>query len=107
MMAWFMGATVPFGVVAIAMGVVAFRTGWMIAPARRSVRQPRVYGLGAALVGLGLLAAVVLYFTLPADVASRDPWLPFVGNFLELTGVALIASSRRNPRGARTPHATV
>ncbi|MGW8766277.1 hypothetical protein ACWGN5_27695 [Streptomyces sp. NPDC055815] len=99
-----MGATVPFGVVAIAMGVVAFRTGRMIAPARRSVRQPRVYGLGLALAGLGLLTSVVTYFTLPVDVASREPWLPFVGYFLELMGIALIASSRRSPRRGRAPH---
>ncbi|MBB4986138.1 MULTISPECIES: hypothetical protein [Streptomyces] len=107
MTAWFLGATVPFGVTAIGMGVAAFRTGWMITPARRSVRQPRVYGVGLALAGLGLLTAVATYFSLPSDVVSRDPWLAFVGNFLELTGVALIASSRRSPRHGRAPHPTV
>ncbi|MFF0478290.1 hypothetical protein [Streptomyces sp. NPDC004284] len=99
-----MGATVPFGMAAIAMGAVAFRRGWVMAPARRSVRQPRVYGAGLALLGLGLLTSVVTYFTLPVDVASRDPWLPFAGYFLELIGAALIASSRRSPRHGRAPH---
>ncbi|GGU93205.1 hypothetical protein GCM10010275_33100 [Streptomyces litmocidini] len=99
-----MGATVPFGVVAIAMGVAAFRTGWVIAPARRSVRRPRVYGIGAVLVGTGLLASVAAYFVLPIDVVSRDPWLAFVGNFLELIGIALVTASRRSPRCGRAPH---
>ncbi|MEU2230113.1 hypothetical protein [Streptomyces vietnamensis] len=92
---------------AIAMGAVAFRTGWMMAPARRSgILQPRTYGFGLALLGLGLLTSVVTYFTLSDDVVSRDPWLPFTGYFLELIGAALIASSRRNPRRGRAPRPT-
>ncbi|MFF8375244.1 hypothetical protein ACF07V_03785 [Streptomyces sp. NPDC015661] len=96
----------PLGVLAIAMGVAAFRTGWMIPPARRSVRQPRLYGFGAVLVGVGLLASVVTYYALHVGAVERDPWLAFIGNFLELIGMTQIAASRRSPRHARAPHRT-
>ncbi|AJF66619.1 hypothetical protein [Streptomyces vietnamensis] len=102
-----MGATVPFGVAAIAMGVAAFRTGWMIPPARRSVRRPRVYGVGATLVGTGLLVSVATYFLLSRDRSDdvvSHPWLAFTGNAVELVGIAFVLASRLHPRHGRAPH---
>ncbi|MEU0399026.1 hypothetical protein ABZ318_02060 [Streptomyces sp. NPDC006197] len=107
MMAWIMGAMAPLGVVAIAMGAAAFRTGWMIAPARRSVRRPRVYGVGVTLVGTGLLVSVAAYVLLSrywSDEAMSHPWLVFLGNAVELVGITFIAASRRSPRHVRASH---
>ncbi|MEU4066895.1 hypothetical protein AB0F25_31655 [Streptomyces wedmorensis] len=107
MVAWILAAVMPLGVVAIVMGVAAFRTGWMIAPARRGVRRPRVYGVGAVLAGVGLLIMGTTYFVLSGDEAAvlwSHPWLAVVGNSFELAGIAFIAASRRAPRHAPAAH---
>ncbi|MEX0173424.1 hypothetical protein [Streptomyces sp. LMG1-1-1.1] len=102
MMAWLMGSFMPFGVVAIVRGVAAFRTGWMIAPARRSVRRPRVYGVGVVMAGTGVLVAGATYFALAeAGALSDHPWFALVGNGVELAGIAFIAASRWAPRPVR------
>ncbi|MEU6165258.1 hypothetical protein [Streptomyces tanashiensis] len=102
-MAWILGAVMPLGVVAIVLGVIAFRTGWMIPPSRRSVRQPRVYGVGVALTGVGLLVMGATYFVL-SDALPGHPWLALVGNGVELVGIAVIAASHLRPRRGRPAH---
>ncbi|WP_158718970.1 hypothetical protein [Streptomyces globisporus] len=97
----------PLGVVAIVLGVIAFRTGWMLPPSRRGVRQPRLYGVGAAVAGVGLLYLGVTYFVLSddrPDALSSNPWAALAGNGLELFGIALIAASHLRPRRGRSTH---
>ncbi|MFC9591197.1 hypothetical protein [Streptomyces sp. NPDC056944] len=96
----------PLGVVAIVLGVIAFRTGWMIPPSRRGVRQPRLYGVGAAVAGGGLLLMGVSYFVLAGrpDGLSSNPWLALAGNGVELAGIALVAASHLRPWRGRSAH---
>lgn len=43
------------GLLAIAMGLVTLRTGWILPPARRHVTRPHLHGLGGLLIGTSLV----------------------------------------------------
>ncbi|MFI1715288.1 hypothetical protein [Streptomyces litmocidini] len=94
----------PFGVLAIVMGAVAFRTGWMIAPARRTVRRPRVYGVGAMVMGAGVLTSTAVYFAVRIGALPGPPWGALAGNALVFAGAAFVAASRLRPRHGQGPH---
>ncbi|MFE7514595.1 hypothetical protein ACFU8I_25720 [Streptomyces sp. NPDC057540] len=106
MLAWILGALVPLGVAAIVLGVIAFRTGWVMRPTRRWVRRPRLYGVGAALAGVGLLYMAATYFVLAGrpDGLGGHPWLALAGNGVELVGLVMIAASQLRPRRGRAAH---
>lgn len=107
MVAWMLGVSMPVGVLAIVMGVVAFRTGWVIRPARRSVRRPRVYGVGVMVMGAGILTSGAAYFVARLGDLSGPPWGALVGNALVLVGIAFVAASYLLPPRGRAPHPTV
>jgi hypothetical protein len=52
------------GVLEIALGTASIRTGWTLPWVRRHVARPRIYGLGAVLVGT---AGVVLTYDTDTD----------------------------------------
>ncbi|WP_369145795.1 hypothetical protein [Streptomyces sp. R44] len=94
----------PFGVLAVVLGVVAFRRGWMIPPARRHVRRPRVYGVGVALTGVGLLVSDAVWMGVREGLLPNPPWGALAGNAVLLVGIAFIAASYLRPRHGRSPH---
>ncbi|WP_426365350.1 hypothetical protein [Streptomyces sp. E-08] len=104
MLTWIFVVVMPLGVAAITLGVIAFRTGWMLPPSRRGVRQPRLYGVGVALAGVGLVTMGLTYLVLSADTRASRPWLALIGNGVELVGIALIGASHLRPRRGRSAH---
>ncbi|MFH8625343.1 hypothetical protein ACH4A8_26255 [Streptomyces vietnamensis] len=104
MVEWMLEVVLPLGVLGIVLGVVAFRKGWMIPPARRHVRRPRVYGVGVALAGVGLLVSDAVWIGVREGLLSNPPWTALVGNAVLLTGSAFIAASYLLPRRGNDPH---
>ncbi|WP_327269326.1 hypothetical protein OG233_18920 [Streptomyces sp. NBC_01218] len=94
-MAWVVGAGGFLGLLVIALGIVALRTGWILPTTRRHVTRPRLYGLGGLLTGASVLVQSLLYFGILPSVA----WdVRFYGGiaFL-LAGLFLIALSQLLP----------
>ncbi|GAA2516793.1 hypothetical protein [Streptomyces gobitricini] len=99
-MAWVVGTAGFLGLLAIALGIVTLRTGWVLPTARRDVTRPKLHGLGALLTGASALLQSLLYFHILPSVSWEVHF--FGGNAFLLAGLLLIALSqllplRRNP----------
>jgi multisubunit Na+/H+ antiporter MnhB subunit len=101
-MAWVVGAGAFLGLLAIALGIVTLRTGWIVPTARRHVTRPRLHGLGALLTGSSLVLQGLFYFR----VLPSDSWEArfFGGNALFLAGLLLIVLSQLLPLGRSRDH---
>ncbi|MCZ0980753.1 hypothetical protein O1L60_22050 [Streptomyces diastatochromogenes] len=88
------------------LGLVAFRKGWMIPPARRRVRRPRVYGAGVALTGVGLLVSDAVWLGVRDGLLPNPPWGALAGNGVLLVGIAFVAASYLHPRRGNAPRPT-
>lgn len=102
-MAWVVGANALLGLLAITLGTVGIRTGWVLPTARRHVTRPRLHGLGALFIGASLLLRSLVYFRILPDL----PWdvTFFGGSALLLGGMLLMALSQLLPL-RRSPHHT-
>lgn len=61
-MAWVVGTDTFLGLLAITLGIVTLRTGWVMPTARRHVTRPQLHGLGALLIGISLVSQSLFYF---------------------------------------------
>ncbi|WP_405551122.1 hypothetical protein [Streptomyces sp. NBC_01171] len=94
-MAWIAGTGAFLGLLAIALGIVTLRTGWILPTARRHVTRPRLHGLGGLLTGTSVVLQGFFYFR----VLPRVSWEAgfFVGNALLFAGLLLIVLSQMLP----------
>jgi hypothetical protein len=83
------------GLLAIALGIVTLRTGWMLPTARRHVSRPKLHGLGALLTGASPLLQSLFYFGILPRVSWEIRF--FGGNTFLLGGLLLIALSQLLP----------
>ncbi|HEY9328696.1 MAG TPA: hypothetical protein VIS09_10735 [Streptomyces sp.] len=94
-MAWAVGTGGFLGLLAIALGIVTLRTGWILPTARRHVTRPRLHGLGGLLTGASALLQSLLYFGILPSV-SWD--VRFLGGIAFLfAGLSFIALSQLLP----------
>ncbi|WP_240658246.1 hypothetical protein [Streptomyces populi] len=99
-MAWVVGTGLFLGLLAIALGFVTLRTGWILPTARRHVTKPQLHGLGGMFTGSSVVLQGLFYFRVLPSVSWEARF--FLGNALLFTGLLLIVlsqllSSRRNP----------
>ncbi|MFF7492984.1 hypothetical protein [Streptomyces rubiginosohelvolus] len=94
-MAWVVGTGAFLGLLAIALGIVALRTGWILPTARRHVTRPKLHGLGALLMGASPLLQSLFYFRILPSVSWEVRF--FGGNVFLLAGLLLIALSQLLP----------
>ena len=99
-MAWVVGTGAFLGLLAIALGIVTLRTGWILPTARRHVTRPKLHGLGVLLTGASPLLQSFFYFRVLPSVSWEVRF--FGGNAVLLAGFSLIVLSqllpfRRNP----------
>ncbi|MEU3973570.1 hypothetical protein [Streptomyces bacillaris] len=87
-MAWVVGANALLGVLAIALGTVTLRTGWVLPTARRHVTRPRLHGVGVLFIGASLLLQSLLYFEILPSVSWEVRF--YGGNTLLLGGMLLL-----------------
>ncbi|AWE54349.1 hypothetical protein DC008_34980 [Streptomyces nigra] len=99
-MAWVVGTGVLLGLLAIALGILTLRTGWVAPTARRHVTRPKLHGLGALLMGTSLLLQSLFYFRILPSVSWEVRF--FGGNAFLLAGLLLIALSQL-PRPRQSP----
>ncbi|MEG3628943.1 hypothetical protein [Streptomyces poriticola] len=94
-MAWVVGAGMLLSALAVTVGIITLRTGWIPPLARGHVRRPKLYGLGVLAMGLSPLLPGLFYF----DVLPGASWdLRFFGmNAFVLVGLLLIAASQLMP----------
>ncbi|ALC32149.1 hypothetical protein ABE83_26325 [Streptomyces sp. CFMR 7] len=83
-----MGANALLGVLAIALGTVTLRTGWVLPTARRHVTRPRLHGGGVLLIGASLLLQSLLHFGVLPSVSWEVRF--YGGNALLLGGALLL-----------------
>ncbi|WP_328921019.1 hypothetical protein OG911_38425 [Streptomyces sp. NBC_00208] len=95
------------GLLAIAMGLVTLRTGWVLPAARRHVTRPRLHGLG----GLSIGASLVLQGLFDSRILPSLSWdIRFFGEIAFLfAGLLFISASRlmaprRRPEPDRVIH---
>ncbi|WP_037628766.1 hypothetical protein [Streptomyces aureus] len=96
-MAWVVGAGAFLGLLAIVLGVVTIRTGWILPTARRHVTRPELHGFGAMLTGTPVVVQSLFYFRLLPSVSWEVRF--FGGNALLLAGLLLIILSQLLPLG--------
>ncbi|MFD8645518.1 hypothetical protein ACFV14_35020 [Streptomyces zaomyceticus] len=94
-MAWVVGTGGFLGLLAIALGIVTLRTGWILPTARRHVIRHKLHGLGALLTGASALLQSLLYFHILPSVSWNVRF--FGGNALLFAGLTLIALSQLLP----------
>ena len=99
-MAWAVGTGAFLGLLAITLGIITLRTGWILPTARRHVTRPRLHGLGALLTGASIVLQGLFYFRVLPSVSWEARF--FGGNALLFAGLLLIFLSqllplRRNP----------
>ncbi|QCW80500.1 solute carrier organic anion transporter [Streptomyces sp. S6] len=99
-----MGANALLGVLAIVLGTVTLRTGWVLPTARRHVTRPRLHGVGVLLIGASLLLQSLLHFEVLPGVSWEARF--YSGNALLLGGMLLLGLGyvlplRRSERHAR------
>lgn len=94
-MAWIVGTGAFLGLLAIALGIVTLRTGWILPTARRHVTRPQLHGLGALLTGTSVVLQGFFYFRVLPSVSWEARF--FVGNTLLFAGLLLIALSQLLP----------
>lgn len=90
------------GLLAITVGLVTLRTGWLLPPARRSVTRPRLHGLGGLLLGMSLVLQGLFYFSILPSVSWEIRF--FGGNALLFTGLLLISSGQLMARRRGPAH---
>lgn len=105
-MAWVVAANALLGVLAIALGTVTLRTGWVLPTARRHVTRPRLHGVGVLLIGASLLLQSLLYFEILPSVSWEARF--YGGNALLLGGMLVLVLGhvlplRRSERHALPP----
>jgi hypothetical protein len=85
---WFAGVDVAVGLLALLAGAISLRTGRPLPGVRRPVRQPRLHGLGAVLIGVACLLQGFFHF----GVIPSPSWeVRFFGaNALLLCGLVLL-----------------
>ncbi|MFI8370058.1 hypothetical protein [Streptomyces sp. NPDC085466] len=91
------------GLLAIALGIVALRTGWILPTARRHVTRPKLHGLGVLLMGASPLLQSLFYFRILPSVSWDVRF--FGGNAILLAGLLLIALSQLLPLRRNLGHA--
>lgn len=84
------------GLLAITVGVVALRTGWLLPTARRHVTRPRLHGLGGLLLGTSLVLQGLFYFRILPSLSWEIRF--FGANALLFAGLVLISASQLMPR---------
>ncbi len=94
-MAWVVGTGGFLGLLAIGLGFVTLRTGWIVPTARRRVTRPQLHGLGALLTGASLLLQGLFYFRILPSVSWEVRF--FGGNALLFAGLLLIGLSQMLP----------
>ncbi|WP_405483469.1 hypothetical protein [Streptomyces sp. NBC_00009] len=102
-MAWVVGTGAFLGLLAIALGIVTLRTGWMLPTARCHVTRPQLHGLGALLTGASVVLQGLFYFRVLPSVSWEARF--FTGNALLLAGLLLIALSQLLPLRQNLNHA--
>jgi hypothetical protein len=91
------------GLLAIALGIVTLRTGWILPTARRHVTRPRLHGLGALATGASPFVQGLFYFRILPSASWELRF--FGGNALLFTGLLLIATSQLlSPPPKPRPH---
>ncbi|WSQ12873.1 hypothetical protein OG604_36725 [Streptomyces sp. NBC_01231] len=98
-MEWVVGSGMVLGLPAIALGVASMRAGWTLPWVRRRVTRPRVYGIGALLVGATCVIQGLFYF----HVVPKPSWeFQFFGtNALLFSGLILMGVSQMGPSRRR------
>ncbi|MFH8935394.1 hypothetical protein [Streptomyces griseosporeus] len=100
-MGWTVAGGMVFGVLLVALGVAALRTGWTLPWARGRVTRMRMYGWGAVLVGVNPVVQGLFYFRIAPDLSWNVRF--FSMNALLFTGLLLIGVSQmRLPRRRTT-----
>lgn len=94
-MAWVVGTVAFLGLLAIALGIVTLRTGWIVPTARRHVTRPPLHGLGALLTGSYAVLQGLFYFRVLPSVSWEARF--FGGDALLLAGLLLIILSQLLP----------
>ncbi|WP_407840610.1 hypothetical protein ACE1OC_36595 [Streptomyces sp. DSM 116496] len=102
-MAWVVGTGALLGLLAIALGIVTLRTGWILPTARRHVIRPQLHGLGALLTGASALLQSLFYFRALPSVSWEVRF--FGGNAFLFAGLLLIALSQMLPPRRSPVHA--
>lgn len=94
-MEWVVGSGMFLGLLAVVLGVASMRTDWSLPWARRRVTRPRVYGLGALLVGAPCVIQGLFYFRFVPEPSWE---LRFLGtNALMFSGLILMGVSQMRP----------
>lgn len=83
------------GLLAIALGIVTLRTGWILPTARRHVARPRLHGLGGLLTGASVLLQSLFYFGILPSVSWNVRF--FGGIAFLFAGLLLISLSQLRP----------
>jgi phosphoglycerol transferase MdoB-like AlkP superfamily enzyme len=91
-MAWVVGTGAFLGVLAIALGILALRTGWVAPTVRRQVTRPKLHGLGALLAGTSVLLQSLFYFRILPSASWEVRF--FGGNAFLFAGLLLIVLSQ-------------
>ncbi|WP_406468520.1 hypothetical protein [Streptomyces sp. NBC_01594] len=99
-MEWVVGSGMILGVLAITLGTASIRTGWTLPWARRRVTRPRIYGLGALLVGTNCVVQDLFHFR----IAPSPPWEIrfFSTTALTLCGLILMGVGQMLPLRRRS-----
>ncbi|MFF3885999.1 hypothetical protein [Streptomyces sp. NPDC001914] len=96
-MTWVVGTGAFLGMLAIVLGVVTIRTGWLLPTARRHVTRSELHGFGAVLTGAPVVVQSLFYFRLLPSVSWEVRF--FGGNALLLAGLILMILSQLPPLG--------
>ena len=103
-MAWAVGGTCAFvGLLAVVLGTVTLRTGWVLPTARRHVTRPGLHGLGALFMGTSILLQGLVHLGILAGVSWEARVLGEIGCLF--TGLLLIALSHLLPPRRTLEHA--
>ncbi|UCA52318.1 hypothetical protein LEL86_24815 [Streptomyces sp. WA6-1-16] len=102
-MAWVVGTGAFLGLLAIVLGTVTLRTGWIVPTARRHVTRPQLHALGALFMGTYSLLQSLFYFRILPSVSWEVRF--FGGNAFLFAGLLLIALSQMLPVRRSPDHA--
>ncbi|WSQ15238.1 hypothetical protein OG604_50350 [Streptomyces sp. NBC_01231] len=91
-MEWVVGSGMVLGLLAIPLGVASMRAGWTLPWVRPRVTRPRVYGLGALLVGATCVIQGLFYFR----VVPKPSWE------FQFFGTNAFLFSRTHPHGSQS-----